>query len=508
MRVFDVDAQRLVLAVDRLEVGVEQLVDLGQRDAVLRTLGTGEARYDLRQVELERLGEDGLGLGGEPHALFFGIGFDQRDGFFVAAGEAHVFERFVVDAEEAAGCAVFGGHVGDGRTVGEGQPRNAFAVEFDEPADHADFAQHLHAGQHEVGGGHTFGHRAGQLESDHFGDQHRNRLAEHCGFGLDPADTPAKHAEAVDHGGMAVGAHAGVGIGNRFAFGVIGRPHALADIFQVHLVADAGARRHGGEVLEALRTPLEEVVTLRIAGIFEFDVLLESLGVAEFINHHRVVDDEVHGNLRVNLGGIAAELADRIAHGSKVDHAGHAGEILQEHARRAVLDFLARGRVLLPVDDRLGIVGADGETTVFETQHVLQQHLEAERQLRNIAQLFRRLGEGVIGVVLAVHCQSGAGSERVLADLGHARVDPFVCKPLPDQWAGQQNVPRPCAGTGKKSSVRHCGKRRSAARASPAATVSCIRASLHAWRFDRSFRSYRAAGPGACRAPPASTRRR
>ena len=82
----------------------------------------------------------------------------------------------------------------------------------------------------------------------------------------------------------------------------------------------------------------------------------ERLGVAEFVDHHRVVDHEVDRHLRIDLGGIAAELADRIAHRGKVDHAGHAGEILHQHARRAVLDFVAGDRVLLPVGDRLDVL--------------------------------------------------------------------------------------------------------------------------------------------------------
>ena len=41
------------------------------------------------------------------------------------------------------------------------------------------------------------------------------RLAEHGGLGLDAADAPAQHGQAVDHGGVAVGADHGVGIGDR-----------------------------------------------------------------------------------------------------------------------------------------------------------------------------------------------------------------------------------------------------------------------------------------------------
>jgi hypothetical protein len=78
-------------------------------------------------------------------------------------------------------------------------------------------AQHVGRGQHEVGRGHAFLEAAGELEADHFGDQHRDGLTQHRGFGLDAAHAPAQHAKAVDHGGVAVGADAGVGIGNGFA---------------------------------------------------------------------------------------------------------------------------------------------------------------------------------------------------------------------------------------------------------------------------------------------------
>jgi hypothetical protein len=58
-------------------------------------------------------------------------------------------------------------------------------------------AQHVGGGQHEVGGGHAFLQLAGELEADHFGDQHRDRLAQHRRFGLDAAHAPAQHARPL-----------------------------------------------------------------------------------------------------------------------------------------------------------------------------------------------------------------------------------------------------------------------------------------------------------------------
>src|SRR3546814_8935026 len=68
-----------------------------------------------------------------------------------------------------------------------------------------------------------------------------DRLAEHRGLRLDPADAPAEHAEAVNHRRMAVGADSGVGVGDRLPVTILARPHRLRDMFQVDLVADAGA---------------------------------------------------------------------------------------------------------------------------------------------------------------------------------------------------------------------------------------------------------------------------
>ena len=120
-----------------------------------------------------------------------------------------------------------GRHVADRRAVGERHVGEAGAEEFDELADDALLAQHLRDGEHEVGRGDAFLQLAGQAEADDFRQQHRDRLAEHRRFRLDAADAPAEHAEAVDHGGVRIGADAGVGIGGGLAVLFVG-PHGLA----------------------------------------------------------------------------------------------------------------------------------------------------------------------------------------------------------------------------------------------------------------------------------------
>ena len=111
-------------------------------------------------------------------------------------------------------------------------------------------------------------------------------------------------------------------------------------------MADAGARRHNAEVVEAPLAPFQERVALHVAFIFAVHVRLEGRGVAEFVDHDRVVDHQVDRDQRVDLLGVAAKRLDRVAHRGQVDHGGHAGEILHQHAGRAIGDL---ARVLAPL---------------------------------------------------------------------------------------------------------------------------------------------------------------
>ena len=143
-------------------------------------------------------------------------------------------------------------------------------------------------------------------------------------------------------------------------------------------MADAGAGGHGVEIVERLATPFQEVVALHIALIFDFDILFERLGRTEFIDHDRMVDDEMDGHLRVDLAGVGAERVHRVAHGGQIDNARYAGKILKQHARGAILDLALRlALVILPIDDRLNVFDRHGDA-IFETEQVFEQHLHRE----------------------------------------------------------------------------------------------------------------------------------
>ncbi|GAA3040369.1 hypothetical protein GCM10020000_18590 [Streptomyces olivoverticillatus] len=229
---------RLVGGGDVVEdVPLELRGGLGEDDAVLRTLRVGDGGDDRGEVELELLGEVGLGGRVEPEALLLGVRLDQRDLLLGAAGELEVLQGLAVDREDRGGGAELRRHVADGGAVGEARRGHALAVELDELADDAVLAQHLGDREDEVGGGGAVRQLAGQLEADDARDEHGDRLAEHRGLGLDAADAPAEHAEAVDHGGVRVGADEGVGVG------LAAPDHdGAGQVLDVHLVDDAGAR--------------------------------------------------------------------------------------------------------------------------------------------------------------------------------------------------------------------------------------------------------------------------
>src|SRR5690606_36784297 len=129
--------------------------------------------------------------------------------------------------------------------------------------------QRLGDGQHQVGGGGPGGQLAAELEADDAWDKHGDRLAEHRDLGLDAADAPAEHADAVLHGGVAVGADAGVGVGHAVA----GHDHT-GEVLDVDLVDDAGAGRDDLELVEDGLAPAQELVALVVALVLALDVAL------------------------------------------------------------------------------------------------------------------------------------------------------------------------------------------------------------------------------------------
>ena len=292
---------------------------------ILRPQGAGQARLDGGQIERQHLGIARFGrIHRQKQALLFGVGFDQSDLFLRPTGKAQIAQRLGVNRKNAAGRAVFGSHVGNGGPIRQRQPQHPIAEEFDEFADHAVLAQHLGDRQHQIGRGRAFRQLTAEAHADHLRQQHADRLAEHGGFRLDTAYPPPQATQAVDHGGVRVGADQRVGVGL-----AVRRHDYPRQKFQIDLMDDAGIRRHATEIGERLLAPLEKAIALAVAGKFQFGILFQRVRAAEEIDLHRVVDDQFDRLERVDGFGIAAQSHHRLAHRRQIDHRRYAGEILQ-----------------------------------------------------------------------------------------------------------------------------------------------------------------------------------
>ena len=94
-------------------------------------------------------------------------------------------------------------------------------------------SQHLGDRENEVCGRDALSQGAGKLEAYHLGDEHVVGLAKGDGLGLDAPYAPAEDAEAVDHGGVAVGPDERVWHRHSILY-----DHTLRQVLQVDLVDD------------------------------------------------------------------------------------------------------------------------------------------------------------------------------------------------------------------------------------------------------------------------------
>jgi hypothetical protein len=93
-----------------------------------------------------------------------------------------------------------------------------------------------------------------------------------------------------------------------------------------------------------------------VAALFDVAVLLEGIGVkAAALHGQRVVHDQLHGHHRVDLGGVAAFLGNRVTQTGQVHQRGLAQDVVAGHAGREPGEV----EVTLAFDDLLEAVGDD-----------------------------------------------------------------------------------------------------------------------------------------------------
>ena len=184
-------------------------------------------------------------------------------------------------------------------------------------------------------------------------------------------------------------------------------------MLDVHLVDDAGARRHHLELAERPLPPAQELVALPVALVLEVDVPLERVRPPEHVRDHRMVDDKFGGDQWVDLRRVTAEIAHGLTHGGEIDHGRYASEVLHDHSCGGELDLRVRRRGRVPARHRGDVARGDARAALV-TQQVLEQDLQAERET---SRPVHRV-QAVHLVCRAAGPQAGTAAEAVR---GHSR---------------------------------------------------------------------------------------
>ena len=337
------------------QVSAELLLGLREQNAILGTLRTGDGGHHRGKVQLKVLGVRRLrGVLIQPHALSLGVSFNQCNLLFRSTGQAHVLGGLLVDGEHGTRRAELRRHVANGGAVGQRHSLHTRAIEFHKLLDHAVLAQHFCNGQHHIGGSNTGWDFTSQFEANNAGDQHGHRLTQHSGLCLNATHAPAENTQTVFHGGVGVGTNARIRVGEA----IIVKHHA-GEVFNIHLVHNAGSGRHHAEVGKRLGSPPQELITLFIAFVFNVDVGGQSVRVAESLNDHRVVNHHLCGVQRVHLVGVTAKSFHRFTHGGKVNHTRDTSKVLHQHPGRGELDLNAWFCSGIPVGNSLNMLCGD-----------------------------------------------------------------------------------------------------------------------------------------------------
>ena len=159
------------------------------------------------------------------------------------------------------------------------------------------------------------------------------------------------------------------------------RHHHARQVLDVHLVHDAGAGRDDAEAGEGVLAPAQELEALAVALELQLNVAGEGVRGAEEVGDHRVVDDQLGGDERVDLRRVAAERPHRLAHRGQVDDRGDAGQVLQDHPGRGELDLGVGLRLCGSQPARASMCSAVMLSAVLVAEQVLEQHLQAVREV-------------------------------------------------------------------------------------------------------------------------------
>jgi hypothetical protein len=111
----------------------------------------------------------------------------------------------------------------------------------------------------------------------------------------------------------------------------------------------------------------------------------ERLGRAVVIDHHRVVDDQVHRHQRLDGLGVLAHALRDGPHGGEVGQQRHTGEVLQHDARHYERDLVGAVGDGLPVGKLLDVFGRD-LLAITVAKHGFEHDPDRDRQALDVGE--------------------------------------------------------------------------------------------------------------------------
>ena len=158
-------------------------------------------------------------------------------------------------------------------------------------------------------------------------NQHGDRLAQHGGFGFNATNTPAQHAQAIDHGGMGIRADQGIRVGLARAV-IVGTEYHPREVFKIHLMNDAGIRRNHLEIRKGLLAPFKKTVAFPVTLIFQFTVQIHGLVRSKAVDLDRVINDQLRRLQWIDPVRITTQLFHGITHRGQVHNGRYTGKVL------------------------------------------------------------------------------------------------------------------------------------------------------------------------------------
>ena len=210
------------------------------------------------------------------------------------------------------------------------------------------------------------------------------------------------------------GAHDGVGDHRLHAVHAPDHDDA-GQVLEVDLVDDPHARRYDAEAAKHLLGPAQQGVALVNALVLALDVAGVGVGAAEGVDLHRMVDDEVHVDERVDSRRIPSGPLHGAAHGGEVDHRRNPGEVVEKDAGgdEGALAVLGRGLAIPARQRSHALLLAEALSGVAE--EILEEDLHRHGEAGDVPE--PPLFEGCQPMVGQPTAKLGPGAEAILRHL-------------------------------------------------------------------------------------------